>query len=144
MRADDDDDARDEAILKPALAEGVDFEIVRERAMVKLEGWYGHVEGSRSIYRTCVRRGSGIYVDVYGLGLVAKFGDEERALLWSKGITRGHARERCPRHCAAGFLASVKALESGRAPEVPSPPPGGLTATAACPASVLSLLEAVG
>jgi ubiquitin C-terminal hydrolase len=80
VRADDDDDARDEAILKPALAEGVDFEIVRERAMVKLEGWYGHVEGSRSIYRTCVRRGSGIYVDVYGLGLVAKFGDEERAV----------------------------------------------------------------
>ena len=55
-------EAGDEAILKPALVEGEDFEIVRESAMTKLESWYGHAEGSRSIYRTCVRRGGVIYV----------------------------------------------------------------------------------
>ncbi len=82
-------EAGDEAILKPALVEGEDFEIVRESAMTKLESWYGHAEGSRSIYRTCVRRGGVIYVDIYGLSLQVRFGDEERSIEVRRENTAG-------------------------------------------------------
>ena len=82
-------EAGDEAILKPALVEGEDFEIVRESAMTKLESWYGHAEGSRSIYRTCVRRGGVIYVDIYGLSLQVRFGDEERSIEVRRESTAG-------------------------------------------------------
>ena len=75
----------DEAALRPALREGEDFEIVRASAMETLESWYGHAEGSRTIYRTCVERGGGVYVDVYGLTLRARFGDESRAVELPRG-----------------------------------------------------------
>jgi ubiquitin C-terminal hydrolase len=82
--SEDEDDG-----LRAELLEGTDFEIVREQTMQTLEEMFGHVEGSRAVYRRCLKRGENVYAEIYGLALRATFEGEETRVEASQSSTVG-------------------------------------------------------
>ena len=92
-----------DATLRPGLREGEDFEIVRASAMEAFERWYGHAEGSRSIYRTCVERSGRLVVDVYGIVVRAKLGEAPDEVTRRLELPKGSEARELVLACKAAF-----------------------------------------